>query len=310
MRWNATAVVVLSCGFIAAACSGSTTNESGGTPVPADQFVTRFVDAVCDSIGNCCQAAGFSYNREQCKTLGYIELGQEFEPNVPPNVKYDATAAGNCIQAAKNAALTCGAFDLDDEPSCAQIFNGTLQPGASCTADYECADSATDDAYCDQTVVDQPGVCVLESQLRGNAGDACGSTCTEDPDGSGTSCTSGSGTGTGPASCFTNDGLYCDQTCKPLIAIGQACIDFESCVTGAFCNQGTCAALPSAGQPCAQGYLCADDVYCSTAGSCEPRKPEGASCLDSTECVTDRCRDGLCAKDTIVSQELCSGVAG
>jgi hypothetical protein len=264
--------------------------------VPKDQFIGRFVDAVCDNVGPCCQSAGLSYDAAGCKALGNAELEKDLDLD-RPNVKYDAAAGGKCIEAVKNAAQSCGHIDIDGGPECSGFLVGTLPEGAACESSVECAGAY---ARCDISGPAAQGVCVVEP--RGKAGDPCGDTCTEH--GSSSECF-GSTSSTGTARCYTNDGLYCDQTCKPLIAVGQPC-EAEGCVDGAYCTGGSCAALPAAGEPCAQTYVCGADLYCDLNTTCQKRKADGQACQDGSECVAGNCQSGVCG-DSLASATLCSG---
>lgn len=284
---------------LAGGCSGSTTDGGGSTPVPADQFVTRFIDAVCNNIGSCCQQSGFAYDAAGCKALGQAEFKQPVSES--PSVVYDPNAAGDCIAAVQKAATSCGAFDFDSS-ACEAILKGTLQAGAVCASSEECADPAGGNAYCDVPLDATSGKCVVET--RGKSGESCGSTCTDHGDGS--SDCMGSTQWTGQASCYVNDGLYCNGTCQPVIPVGQPC-EVDGCAMGAYCQAGTCTAFPSAGEPCADGYLCGDASYCDPGGTCQSEKAKGQSCASDEECSTHRCDAGLCSTDTIVSKELCSG---
>lgn len=291
----------------AAGCSGSTEGGSGSSaaPVPADQFISTFVNTICDNVGQCCQAAGYAYDANGCKTALNTELGAEFNPTMP-NIKYDEQAAGNCIDAVKKALPGCVESDL---PDCEAVIQGTLPAGATCTKSAECAEPAGGGAYCEKPDGATQGTCVQEP--RGKLGDGCSSTCTEK--GSSTMCEGGGGTGgtgggtSGNASCYTNDGLYCEGTCKPVIPLDGAC-EYSGCVTGAYCAQGKCTALPGPGSSCAQSYECAPGAYCDeTTTTCQAAKQDGQPCQYSGECASDSCNNGTCGPDTLANQLLCNG---
>lgn len=287
--------------LVSSGCSGSTTDDGGAASVPKDQFISRFVDAVCDSVGPCCQNAGFTYDAAGCKALGNAELSKDFALD-RPNVKYDAAAGGKCIEAVRKAVQSCSTIDIVGGPECSGVLAGTLPEGAACEASIECAAPAGAHAHYDSPGPDPQGVCVVEA--RGKTGDPCGATCTEHD--SGSDCF-GSSSSSGTAICYTNDGLYCDQTCKPLIAVGQPC-EAEGCVDGAYCSGGSCTTLPAAGAPCAQGILCGEGLYCDEFTTCQPPKAEGQPCVSSFECVTEHCdAEGVCTKDSLASATLCSG---
>jgi len=302
LRYFVLGCVGLSISGFVVACSGST--SGGGTsaaPVPADQFVSRYVGAVCDNIGGCCQNAGFAYDAQGCKTLGNQEFGSKFDAN-QPGVVYDADAAGACVAAIQKAASTCSGLDMGIASACANILKGTLQDGESCTSDAQCAAPPGGDAYCEVPLDAPSGVCVVHA--RGKAGDPCGATCTEHSDGS-SECGSSS-TSTGNATCYTNDGLYCDQTCKPVIAVGQPC-EFEGCAMGAYCGNGFCTAYPAVGEACGQGYLCAEGAFCQGT-TCQALLADGQACESGDQCKSGHCAGTVCGADTFVDQEICNGV--
>ena len=275
-------------------CSGSTTSD-GAQPVPADQFVERVVSAVCDNVGPCCQSAGFPYDPAACKALGNSDLSANYALG-NPNVDYDAVAAGKCVAAISDLVRSCGAVDLDGLEQCDLVLVGKLPAGAACQKSVECAAPAGGNAYCDQ------GACVTEP--RGTAGDARTMTCTEHGTSSG--CTGGTSSGSGTAACYTNDGLYCNGTCKPLPAIGEPC-SYEGCVAGAYCDGSVCVATPKVGEPCGGGYQCPESSYCDANGTCQAAKANGAACGEATECASSRCKSGICVVDQIASASLCSG---
>jgi len=301
LRWFVLAGLGAASSLLVVGCSGST--SGGGTnaaPVPVDQFVSRYVSAVCDNIGGCCQQAGLAYDAQGCTTLGTNEVSSEFDPN-QPGVTYDANAAGACIAALKKAASTCSGFDVETATACKGIFKGSLQAGETCTSSVQCAAPSNGDAHCDVPLDAPSGTCVVNT--RGKSGDACGATCTEHQDGS--SDCSGSSSSSGTAICYTNDGLYCDQTCKPVIALGQPC-EIDGCALGAYCATGVCTAYPTAGQACADGYLCADGLFCD-GSACQTQLANAQLYETDDWCQSGYCSNGACAADSIVSSEVCSG---
>ena len=92
------------------------------------------------------------------------------------------------------------------------------------------------------------------------------------------------------AQCAATD--YCvlsppDQSsgnCGPRPGLGEACGNGVACAVGLGCELATtlCAALPTAGSPCAAGpdgpFLCADGLGCFADGGCGPLPAEGEEC--------------------------------
>ena len=71
-------------------------------------------------------------------------------------------------------------------------------------------------------------------------------------------------------------------------------IFLEGCQAGLVCVGAVCAAAPSSG-PCAAHGVCAAGVaFCSSQGTCEPLKPDGAACSAAPECLNGDCQDGRC----------------
>jgi len=73
---------------------------------------------------------------------------------------------------------------------------------------------------------------------------------------------------------------------------GDTCTNAWQCTTR-FCKGTVCAnpikegGLCSAGEPCAAGLRCVVDT-------CKPLQPDGAACVDGTECISGACGGGKC----------------
>ncbi|HUB05593.1 MAG TPA: hypothetical protein VMB50_01255 [Myxococcales bacterium] len=122
-----------------------------------------------------------------------------------------------------------------------------------------------------------------------------------------------------------------DGTCTPFPATGQLCgappLSYDCADPGDYCNlvgvQGTCAALPGLRQPCAAGecaaglycgagdagcetlpglnesctspgLLCHSPYVCNASDLCVAQLPGGASCTQSSDCLSDDCSGGVC----------------
>jgi hypothetical protein len=306
MRMKSTILTVLGLGGVtlASGCSGSTSGEQSANPVPQDQFVTTFVNAVCDNIGDCCGQSGYAYDAAKCKSVASTQYGTLFKQS--PNVVYDAEKAGSCIEAVKQAAAGCSTLDVDGSQACMNVYKGQLPAGAECNSSMECAAPAGGDASCEGEQQGVPGHCVVDA--RGMAGEGCHATCTED--GSSTSCGS-SGGDPSSATCYTNDGLFCNAAyvCEKLAAVGAAC-QSGGCVQGAFCDSGTCAPLPVSGESCGNGSECAKGTYCSSAMTCTATKSAGDSCASYDECGGASCEEGVCQTESLASAAVCNGSSG
>ena len=158
------------------------------------------------------------------------------------------------------------------------------------------------------------GVCSARPAppAHGKAGDSCLDTCYPD------TCTGGDPAGPGALACFVSDGLAChapDLTCQPLPKIGESCVT-GGCVTGAFCDSGTCAAQRDAG-PCQAGdQTCAPTSFCNDTGQCQLKLPDGSPCSADDWCQIKQCvypesgSHGVCTANSLANDKACSGGLG
>jgi hypothetical protein len=109
---------------------------------------------------------------------------------------------------------------------------------------------------------------------HGKSGDPCIFTCRPGDDC--TRSTYGTDPWPGPATCFEDEGLYCNQTCKPLVGLGAACSEDTECGFLAFCA-GTCQKRGSKGEAC-------------------------APCVSTFNCVAEKC-----VSDPFASDFTCKG---
>jgi hypothetical protein len=295
-------VVVVACGALFfGACSSS----ESGPPVPIDDLARLLADAICNNIAPCCHEAGLPHDPVQCHATAENQLGSEIDENRSANVIYDAQAARACVDAYTAMAKACY-DDRQVEMACRGVFTGALQPGQPCTQSEECSPGAS----CQRAADGGASQCTGSPVPRGKLGDRCRGTCTE-TNGS-RSCSGGfsGSTPAGPAECYTNDGLYCDDanTCAVQSVVTEACTTTTACAGEAFCDNGVCAAKRVSGSCGAVGDGCAATAYCDrTSGECQLRKATGEACTSSGECaITDRC-DGTCRKRTIASARSCMG---
>jgi hypothetical protein len=104
---------------------------------------------------------------------------------------------------------------------------------------------------------------------------------------------------TGQFSCKLD--LWCNTAasspvCEPLSPLGGPCVSASSCSNG-ICDGGSngmmpklgaCVALPGVNDPCS-GY-CATGLFCDfTSSTCQAKKADGQSCIDTNECVSNTC---------------------
>ena len=283
--------------LLAGACSGKNTNSNAG--VPLGQFSTQFGSAYCDSIAPCCVAASLPYDSATCKQTATAFL-QGYVTNNSGKT-YDAAAAGRCLDAVEEALHNCR--NLEDQTTgvaCAQIFIGSVPVGGACKDDTDCAN----DGSCGFDPNNAGGdlVCLAQARTTTHAkvGAGCNGDCVSS-DGV-TEC-SGSAVGSSGVAgiCYASDGLYCSpqtQVCASLAQVGTAC-EFGGCVTGAFCDAGTCAAQRDSGS-CSDGpEACSANSFCDiTSGQCAPKKAGGAVCNQSSDCLSDDCSASATGQST------------
>lgn len=111
----------------------------------------------------------------------------------------------------------------------------------------------------------------------------------------------------------TNTSVGCDTPfIIPKVGDGGGCTQDYECTSG-FCDgasdtaDGTCAAMPTAGQACTG--TCAHGLFCSydqTAmmETCQPVKANGETCDYDSQCSSDNCDGGSCAD----KPQVCDGM--
>jgi hypothetical protein len=276
--------------------------------VPIDDLARLLADALCNNIGPCCAEAGFPFDSAQCHATAETGLRSEIDRSRTANVTYNASAARTCLDAYTATIKACH-DEREIGSACKNVFTGTLQPGQTCTSEAECAPGAS----CRPTGDGGASQCAGSTLVRGKLGDGCNATCTDDGSGGGSCSASGSSTGgpVGQATCYTNDGLYCDDThiCATMPAQNQPCTTNTICAGEAYCDNGLCAAKHTSGSCGQLNDGCASTAYCDTATQqCQLRKSTGAVCTISNECpTTDTCNNATCRTRTIASASACRG---
>lgn len=179
------------------------------------------------------------------------------DPSVA-TLHYDPARAQACADAWPTRACP----DWNTEPdACTRFLTPNAQPGQACYGGYQ------------ECVI---GVC---------RGDVCPRTCKP------------KGIATDPCQLTTDcrAGLYCRITtsgagtgrCTEYGLLAASCDPTLPCADMLLCLQGTCQALPGAGQGCLAGR-CDDTAYCVTGadgGVCEPKRNTGAPCSDDSQCL-------------------------
>lgn len=95
----------------------------------------------------------------------------------------------------------------------------------------------------------------------------------------------------------------------------------SACPAGEYCDgvdlnaqppkiDGTCKALPAAGEPCNEasgGESCGLGLYCDGAKTCKAPAKNGASCTEARGCLSDRCVGGTCVAADACNEKLARG---
>ncbi len=195
---------------------------------------------------------------------------------------------------------TCGDVRAVGEPCGSNIECGSGICGAGTCRAFRGAGTSCGDDTCDVGFACDDatsGSCVPWSEARTVA---LGGNCLDDLCEAGLSCavTGLDMEGELIAECVqpVTSGAACNFSLPDVCPIG------EYCQTDGLTPDGTCAPLPSAGQPCATDVdvfaaRCAADAICDPGDEmCVPaRLREGASCTGNAQCLSDLCASGTCA---------------
>jgi hypothetical protein len=278
--------------LVFAACSSD--DDGGAAPIPIEELTESVAHAMCDNVADCCQKTGLGFNVTSCRNEITTETQEMVASVQAGTVKYDEQAAGDCVSAIEAATKACNLENYTD--ACDKVFLGTKAEGEICTDSMECAIPSGGDSACENDV------CVVEKP--GRKDDACQRTCEKSD--SYTTCIEGSdseGEGTSITICYRNDGLYCDETCKPLISTGATGCGWNdlACPSGDYCANDACAHRKPTGSECSWSNECQESLYCAEQ-LCAPRKAEGEPCESWDEC------QGYCSAQNVCSDGSSIGI--
>ena len=316
-------VVVFACVLSAGVffgCGGSSSSSGGGPsgggpsgPVQSQEFGSVYASTFCSSIAGCCTSAGYPADTASCNST--------LRPTVDaltkvyaskPKIRYDAAAAGACVEAYRVALSACTDQALYGQVNaiCKGVFRGTVAPGGACSSTQECAPSTAGTATCDT------GVCGLSdgsisSEVHAKVGEACNATCSGDTNSYGCSGSSRMIV-PGAGNCWVEDGLYCGSSglCEVAPKIGQPCGGYSYCEAAGHCDNGSCVA-DSASGPCSSTEACLAPSYCDSSApthSCVPRKANAVACNSSDECSGGQCEQDHCRNWTVATASSCAGL--
>ncbi len=279
-------------GALVAACSSGGSGASGAT---RDGFIAGY----CDLLVPCCAQAGLRADGVQCRG---------FAGGLAPS-DYDPVAGDKCLaemRAASSSPDFCDDFGQSKSPSCDSVFpsnaSGTKAPGESCSDDDECAKSSEGEVECAQART-SGGAEVRKCQLvlKGTEG---ATPCAGTKEGNVTYTPSFEDDVPPKAYlCDVADGLRCDNTtraCVKVPAVGEDCgSGYASCVEGAYCDGGKCAARKALGADCSFDSQCVESAYCAPdAKTCTPKLADGAPCTSSNRCASGACVNDKCDKSS------------
>jgi hypothetical protein len=236
--------------LIACVLGCSSSDKQTAVPPNADNYPSRYADAVCGVLGPCCSDNGLAFDQGSCRLGGAAFGKQGADRATQAGATFDAKAADACIEGATRLTQSCRSVSADASVSaaCARVWVGTKKPSERCTSDLDCA-PGDGRGYCYGASLDgtTAGTCVVRT-TGAKVGDVCGVT-----------------NGTPPAAladCAASD-LQCDlgsRTCQPLTAIGTPCPGLTTCARGAYCDGTSCAAKLATGATCKADGDCESGV--------------------------------------------------
>jgi hypothetical protein len=289
-------------GMSAAAAVLAGCGDPNGGHVQQDEFQSKIVHALCDSVQNCCRQANRGFDAVHCRQT---VIQQFVVPLTDTSLLYDSAQAGRCVNAVTQAAQACQSVDVT---TCFDAFIGNLPPGSACRTSFECAPGPSGYAVCGQD-----GTC--SQPPRGVPGQSCAYSCIED--GGMPKCRSvfyGVAAVT-QAACHSQDGLVCvagttgTGTCQPLWADCKQ-NPAQSCPAGQFCDVATskCFMPTPVGGACSPGVaLCGSDGYCA-GGLCYAVRPNATVCDNDIECASGKCETGFCVVYSKAASEWCGEI--
>lgn len=250
---------------VAGFCSGSNGGGAGGgtadgggagggsgggtTQSPVDTFLSQLSDAYCARSIAC----GFSATGSTADCRAFLELlfGDVRRSAALGSTAVEAMAATSCLSGV--GATSCDA--LSHEMSlCLDALRATSVTGHACASGSDCA-SAGDRCAGGEW-------CSRACRPLGRLGGPCRST-------------------------VCDHGLYCElasNTCQPTVGAGTACPSSTMCDGNSTCTNGSCVALPVAGQTCRSATpRCAETAFC-VGTTCQARRPAASACATADEC--------------------------
>ncbi len=293
--------------------------------------------AECERYVRC----GLVTDEQTCTTFFRRELDPALVAMVDAGkLRYDPIAAAACNK--QLAALSCDATTAEARavPAvCKTVLIGTINAGATCLDDRECATGRCDaprcapDACCPGGCSSYAAPAKLDELCDLEVGCVDGAFCGADK-----LCHAlGAIGGACDADLHCAPGLACigatdlqAGACRPLPKIGESCpyqrcaeigarcagqscvkvgITGDACTTDTDCSEfhlcdpasRRCTDTPTLGETCTG--RCAGEAWCEAAGMCRAPQPNAAPCTADDQCATQYCAEGpvfdACAQPAI-----------
>ncbi len=263
--------------------------RESGTGLRADDYVASYHESYCERMVRCERVDPEAAPR--CEASVGAQSAAFYGSMVAPpacsfalgRTRIDEDAAARCL--AEQAAIPCDRGD--DRPEvCNRVFVGTVDDGAACSLDGECAAPL----FCRQ------GHCAMPSL---DLGEDCSDS----------------------ARVHCKPGLHCAGVCVKISGLGEPC-GRERCAAGLLCfrasgeAEGVCREQAGPGEACDQraragGLDCDEDVTPHVCVASAKLVPLGSACqIDPTQPIGTRslcrryarCLDGVCAPAPAVGE--------
>jgi hypothetical protein len=251
--------------------------ETPAAPVAAEDFADKYATALCEREGACQALAPYLVDQCHARTLAYF-ADDIMKAIAAGRITFDEQAAGACIEGVRETPCLTEQWDDATLAACYKALRGTLEPGETCYAAFECAGGTCS--------VEPLATCPAKCPEVGAEGDSCsflaGSYCNEQA------------------------GLRCaGGVCVKPAGEGGKCADNNGCKSGLVCVGGTCEPLRTQGAGCSSDASCAPGLLCLAEGNggglCKPRLKEGETCgatpdENNAALRGAHCQDGLVCK--------------
>jgi hypothetical protein len=205
--------------------------------------------------------------------------------------------SGACNNPCSNNSHCLSGFFCDSGTCRAEQGNG-----ASCNAGEQCASNYCVEGVCCDSACNSTCVSCLQANKAFGADGVCGSVrdgidprahC---PDDGAASCDrDGQCNGSGGCRLYAQGTACGDTACNNNLVTGQSCNGSGDCVNDPggvdcdpyICENGSCA------NPCTNDDQCLTGNFCDQ-GTCKAKQARGSSCSKDSACVSEYCSEGVC----------------